>query len=778
LKQNIGVVNWFTKKQENISYPEQSENMLELLSEEISRIFNHETYLNKAADAIYHTFKTSDLKQICSDSRLPVCSLYHHLRNTSGIAVCLMMQKMDIDTHYISRCLAEYGISVNYSKKDFKGLIRIASLLHDFGKLRSYTASSRDKPYHYHTTQTKEILEEILKRTDSNLVKQYELKKILPKLAANHHTWNENTQLERLISSADTVASATDRRYDIKAEYGEGTVTAQSMDKIFPHELNFDTGDIKCLDSPSTEILAINQSTSKSVEIITDESSIKLFEDSVVHGGTIHYQGHSKQLSGSIGLLSLDTMGIQGFINEAEKLPMLRGGSAIVEDVLERAKEIISKEVCEEAILFAGGGNLLSFTPDIDMFNDEIKNEIEINVNKISNGGLRAAVVTCNQHLDFIARNFSEVLDNSQKRLEEKKNETRSYSVISNEKELCGYCFKRQKPHSSEKCSVCKAKESKGIVKKYSEQIIANTHGLVRPTELTEIGDSIAVLIVDGNMMGRLFQQTTTPAEYNFKSETFSQEFESIIRETIDDFISNDDRRDKLIKHTVENNEYLGIDVLYIGGDDALIIMNAKGAIAFSELLIKRVSDRLKFKTEFGNGILFENPTVTISCGIAIADSHFPIYFLLNSARDMESKAKIAFRKATYTDDFGFIKIPDGALAVTAISSAMPTGECYSFVIGSSQTISNGPNLARLIEMVDMAIDAKTKPLITDIITCGNEEIDRLNLLKSMYSSIQRKKDFGLDECEILAKVLLDRELMDSMKLIVPHVWAGQIGGE
>ena len=133
---------------------------------------------------------------------------------------------------------------------------------------------SGTKIWHEH----KELLEEIFERSDSNLVKQYELCNILPQLAANHHSWNENTQLERIIGSADTVASATDRRYDIKAKYDGGIVTAQSLDKILPHQLNFDTEYIKCLDSPSTEILAINQSTSKSVEKISDETSIKLLK--------------------------------------------------------------------------------------------------------------------------------------------------------------------------------------------------------------------------------------------------------------------------------------------------------------------------------------------------------------------------------------------------------------------------------------------------------------------------------------------------------------------
>ncbi len=106
-----------------------------------------------------------------------------------------------------------------------------------------------------------------------------------------------------------------------------------------------------------------------------------------------------------------------------------------------------------------------------------------------------------------------------------------------------------------------------------------------------------------------------------------------------------------MIKYTADDgNTYLGIVPIYAGGDDALIIINATAALDFARSLISNIADEFAFEIQFhmkfhdsssfkklrGHGIM----------RLAIADSKFPIYFLLNAAREMESKAKKAFREA------------------------------------------------------------------------------------------------------------------------------------
>lgn len=774
LNENVGVVNWFTKEQYYHKYPEQTEKELNLLIEGIIEKLDKSNQLYVASDDIYCKIKTTGfLKEISSDSRLPVCSLFHHLKTTSGIAVCLMLQKLDTDQNYISQCLAEYNVSATYSKHDFKALIRLGALLHDLGKLRSYTRNSSKQSYEHHHVQTQEILYYILSQSNSKLVLQYELEKILPHIASNHHDQEAETQLERLICIADMVASTSNKIYEVEANYQDGIVKVKSNDKIFPHELDFNGGDLKCLETLHREIMFKDHYIEKPAEIISDGGNIQLFHDSVINGGRIQNLAESEPLSEDIGILSLDIMGIQGFINEADKLPMLRGGSALVSEALKIAEKIISEKICEEAILFSGGGNLLSFIPNTDTQKEKIKTQIENEISENTKNGLNTAIITFNMSLNDVGSNFNSLLKSSQQLLTAKKNETRNRSPILMKNKICRSCFKRKLPDNSDKCPVCKAKEVKGNEEKYSQanQFIEDTYGLNRSVDLTQIGNSIAVLAIDGNMMGRMFQQTTTPSEYTYKSETFSHEFDLIIKKTINKFSSDDEKREDLIKHKIGNKEFLGIDVLYVGGDDALIIINAKGAVKFADLLIKYVSDKFTFKKEFQDGTSFENPIITISCGIAIADSKFPIYFLLDAARDMESKAKKAFREDADTDEFGFIKIPRGALAITAVSSAMPSDDSKSFVFPADERNIGNSNIAQLNKLLEMALDNENRSVIADIITCGSGVIDRLNMVKSLYSSFHRKKNFSLDKCEMVVGVLLNEEIMYTLKMLVPHIW-------
>ena len=773
MSENISAVDWFTKKHINDKInPEQCENLLDELIKEIIQVFNNKLSMGYIADGIFNILEKNPLMgDISSDLRLPVCSLLHHLKNTSGIAVCLVLQEIDGTSNYISSCLGEYGITSDYKEQDLIALVRIASLLHDVGKPRSYTFDSKDQRYHHHAQHTIEIIDHILSETTSSLVETKELRKILPQLVSKLHSRNNISKLGKIISNADMVASTADRIYDVKGTFENDIVTVKCNDRIFPHEIDFDKGDLRCRDTP-TVVFGRDSEETRSVEMKNSgEKSVQLFVDNTVHGGPVlDFSNITPHISGNIGILSLDMTGIQSFINEADKLKMLRGGSTIVDDALECATDIISKEVCKEAVLFAGGGNMLSFVPNTDLRTSLVE-KIEIGIKNISKKGLRVAFITCEIPLDKIGREFGEILRKSQDQLEIKKNETREELILQPKESICKCCFKRGKSDKSKMCKVCEIKNNTGFKNQFntSEEYIPDTHGLERPIELNHIGNSIAAIAIDGNMMGRMFQQTNTPAEYTYKSQRFALTFESIIKSTINDFLNNSEKC-QLVTHKYKGKDYLGIDILYVGGDDVLIIINAKGAVRFSEMLVNNIADEFTFEMKFHNGTTFKNPIVTISCGVAIADSKFPIYFLLNAAREMESKAKEKFRDKTKTDDFGIIGIPKGAIAVTAISSAMPSNEYSSFVLTDEESTGNR-SLFHLNNMINFALN-KDRALTSDIITCGTSEHERLNLIKFMYSSIHRKTgDVDLDDCEWMAEVLLNNELLKASQMIIPHLW-------
>lgn len=772
MSEKIGVIDWFTKKRSEIEYPKESDELLDRLIEDIIRIFDKSKKLSEIANDLFEIYqKNYLLNKISSDSRLPVCSLFHHLKNTSGIAVCLSLQNIEKKPDFIGKSLAEYGVNEEYQKQDFISLVRIAALLHDIGKPRSYSASRTGQPFYFHTKQTEEILESILSKTTSDLVKRFELKKILPLLASRHHSRDTKTSFERMISLADTIASAADRIYEVEYKLNEGKIEVKSKDRIFPHEINFDAGDLKCLDLPHTEIIGSKVTVNKSVQPKKEEQSIQVFKDSTVQGGPIEYLGNKWEIPGSIGIFSVDIMGIQGFINEADELKMLRGGSYIVDDVLKFIKDIIAEEVCKEAVLFAGGGNLLSFIPDSKMVMDKLERKVKMEIKDISKNGLQAAVVCFSEPLSSVAGNFDDVLEKSQDLLEAKKNETYSRELNAETGAICDHCFKRP-AKSVGSCEVCKKKEEIGKQQRSvtGRKFIKSTYGLLLPKQVSQIGDSIAVLVIDGNMMGIMFQQTTTPAEYTYKSNTFDSAFGMILENTISDFLENEEKR-KLVIQKEDGKEYLGIDVLYAGGDDILMIMNARGAIQFSQMLVNNIAEKFVFEKKFHTRESFKNNIVTISCGIAISNFKFPIYFLLDAAREMESKAKGAFRETAKPNDFGVIQRPKGAIAVTAISSAMPGNDYGRFVLGNPSDDSDSKYLDKINHLIDFELSGKDRAMVSDIITCGDSTQEKLNLIKFMYSSLSRKKDrIRIEDCEWMSDILLNSEVLKAAKMIIPHL--------
>jgi len=259
--ENIGVVDWFTKKREDISYPVESDKRLDELIEVLIKGFKGNN-LEDVADDVYENLKKSHFyENICSDSRLPVCSLFHHSKNTAGIAVCLAVRQPDKMADFKKKCLEQYGIiaPLNYSDRDFKALIRIGCLLHDIGKPRSFTSQKKNQPFHYHTTQTEEILNHILEKALPDMVSKYELKKILPKMAANHHSRDRETDLEKIIGKADMIASGADRIYDVECTFDGSKISVTSNDRFFPHEINFEAGDMRCLEGQHTELSAFQR---------------------------------------------------------------------------------------------------------------------------------------------------------------------------------------------------------------------------------------------------------------------------------------------------------------------------------------------------------------------------------------------------------------------------------------------------------------------------------------------------------------------------------------
>ena len=792
---NIGVVDWFTKKRETIEYPGDCDTFVNRFVMEISHEFGGKD-LWQVSDRVYRTLHRSEFfRQICSDTRLPVCSLFHHSKNTGAIACCLAYDKIQKEQGFISDSLAEYDLSDQeispYNEKNLLGLIRIGSLLHDIGKPRSFSEAKKGLEFYEHIPVTRKIIEEILAGGDQGFISKFALKKILPSLASQHHGKDANTRLERLIHRGDTVSSAADRMYEVSYEYQQGILTISSEDVIFPHEINADAGVFSHQSSRQTQLLGVGEKREFPVTLREKHEYGITFSDRIIQGGPTYYDGSIPPRSGTIRYISLDIMQIQDFINESDKLPQLRGASAIVEEILTYTRECIAQKLGEEVILFSGGGNLLALLPTDQLLYDELKNKISRHIEEKTQGALRAAIVTNIHSLDTLAGKFHLILEDAQQKLEEEKNSPRTETVIrpATRGDMCTACNRRlangvYAPGGDviRLCTTCLTKQNQRTPQDIVPITLMRENRLTEPQDLTELGPSIAVIAVDGNMMGRLFMNTLTPAEYSYKSEEFDLRFRNIVKTVISEFVTEDLDRDKtesLIRirgNGKSGQEVLGIEPIYLGGDDLLLIVSARAALPLTHRLVSRIADEFRFSWKMADTTDYSNPTVTISAGIAIADSKFPIYFLLDMARKMEGKAKEAFRKGTITDELRIIKIPDGAIGVTAVTGAMGGDASEEFVFPKDDK-----KFEMLLSLLDKSIgnglqNDGYRRIISDLIRCGELPRDKLDFLKFSYAAGFRKThqpETWLDICDKSATVLLpeNKPVLTGLKLVVPHIW-------
>lgn len=407
-----GVVNWFTKQKEDVA---EGEEIWKNLKISILQNQGNGRYrdIGSFADIVSECLRRNDdLKKFPSDARLPICSLYHRLKIAAGVVVCL-------------------GIDRGCERKALQKL-RVSALLQGIGKL---------------VTDEKGMMEDVLLKI--NWLEDDDVKFI--------KTLSPSEQ--DLLSIADSISSASTRHYEVEFDNG----VAMSSDKIFPHILKV---------SGRTDDVVLGRDKEEEVGHIKPLDGGVYFYDRIIGGGLV--ADKCDELGeGEIGLLALDIQGIQGFIKEAVKLHALRGGSLIIEEAQERAKDIIAKYVCTEAVLFSGGGNLLAFMPTNKGIRTKVIGEIQNEIEDLSAGGLRCAIVCEDYSLKEVAEHFDEILkDDIFKKLEEKKNEPLFVELPSMMKsdEVCGYCFKRKVTHKVEEdsiCVVCREKFVKAHLRHY-----------------------------------------------------------------------------------------------------------------------------------------------------------------------------------------------------------------------------------------------------------------------------------------------------------------------
>ncbi|MEM4293987.1 MAG: HD domain-containing protein [Thermoplasmata archaeon] len=749
----VFITNWFTKKKEK-----PGKNCLELRNEILTNIIKQASGVKSIEDFVDGVGmvlqEATDLQYVPSDTRLPVCSLYHHLRTTTGLGVALAIENGAENRKEIAK-------------------IRLACLLHDIGKLEVF---HREEKFTKHAEYTANFMKELLSKVNLGLESDEIM--ALVHLASRHHSpyyyqnYRAQQPLEKLISLADTIASGADRKYEVELTDEGGTLV--SHDRVFPHVFKTKTGEEVVLgynDSTKTEELA--------KEDVAKEDGI-IF-DSIIHGGlsTTPYSLPDELSKYNIALLSLDIMQIQSFIKEAKKLSALAGGSKIIKEICDVACTVIQKNTCPECILYAGGGNLLAILPASKA--EEIKSEIEKEIEGRYKGFVKYVIATeqftCAKIMDF--RGAVKSIHEKVEALKAKRPE-RLPVVSPSSGKICEYCCRREGRALSDNkvlCEICEKKEEEGKKTLLEEEKVDRFYKELQKTgeltrELGNIGNYIAVLSFDGNMVGRLFKNTSTPAEFNFKSEEFDEKINEVLVECAKKMVSE---HAEMFIHTDENQKrYVGIRKIYSGGDDILLIMNAKGALHFAKKFIDEVCEAFKFELELGT-LKFSYPTVTMSCGIAYGRHDFPVYFLIEKAEELLGKAKKAFRRETKKDENGFFILPKGAIAISCITTSMPEEKDFVYVLDWDIG-----KLSMLMEFVERAQNDKWKSLVSSLINFENTEEGKLNFVKFLYSHMDKpiitrcasQREGG--RLEVVKKIVDAIAEKEVLEYLVPMVWGDE----
>ncbi|SRR5579884_124768 len=505
--------------------------------------------------------------------------------------------------------------------------VRIASLFHDYGKVEETHIGHIERGVDY----ARSWLDE---KGIGGVIKEM----ILREIERHHLRKNPESLLEKIVCLADSIASAGDRQ------------------KI--EDKNKQIRDIKTY----SEFEQINRGT------------IDLEKDVF---------GEEKGLALILG----DTDRIKSYVYETTRLPAIRGASEILNNLnLERTKEIISKHLAPECLIYNGGGSFLGIAPV--SLAGTIKSEIEKAYLAETSVCTISIVIKPLSYLNFargiepyVEEGFIPISENAKgigkwlleshfgkkSEFKEKKGfgqfvQSLAYE-LKREKETkervpflevlpiaerCQYCGKRAAEKldkiETEKftvCSICKKNVDKGrrdrtiLLDRFKDWIEKN-YGVneeikkaIPCPDLDRIGNYVAFIYADGNEIGETFSKVRSVSSYRHFSEGLKEATENAIFEALYSGLSgNPIRKDGA-------NTYFPFEILNIGGDDVAVLVPApfswKVALKFLEEFEERTKALAK---ELGK------EKFTSSCGILIAKSSYSMHYAERLAEGLLKKTK------------------------------------------------------------------------------------------------------------------------------------------
>ncbi len=366
-----------------------------------------------------------------------------------------------------------------------------------------------------------------------------------------------------------------------------------------------------------------------------------------------------------VRLVKGGTYKIKSYYLENNKLPDIRGASAIITEVQEKiVPELLIANVDFDCIVYNGGGNLFAVVPaDCDK---NTGNFLEAEAQKYLITANTAYFLSEEILLsELLGKNYRSIIASRESELEERKKSKVQYvpapvtqfldkelmgmKIKADETgdggEYCDRCGKRKALYDKNGQPVCGgclhktavgASEKRKYIGEYESYAKQQTGGSGEPfrlkmnTDFKDIDDRhIAVFYADGNNMGGIIQ--------NFTKLTDMMDFSDFVKKSMPEIVYS-----ALYKQDIRNVEFTAL-----GGDDVFIIVPGRKAIRLAIEMIGRYNAAFRSK--------YSNDKSTLSVGICIAKPNTPVKIMLEAAEKQLKDAKRLVRETDCQGSLSYV---------------------------------------------------------------------------------------------------------------------------
>jgi len=570
----------------------------------IPSLFSPSLYTDEMRRKLYNALRfPADTRPGANTSSLLIHSL-----TSSGIASSILMNKVDPRSPGFSRGLAA---------------LRLACLFHDIGKMvdwRRHEEVSSD--------ELRSIFDGYVERDAEEIVSG----------AAELIKGEEASPLKKLLREADAIASASDRVVEIFRSLMEDSPLFKEIEKRAKEFGSFEKAYMNWdfWDSIGKDL----------VRELTEEFCRRA---SAISGPTFERIAGIKPriLSEDVEVVRVDVRGIQSYIR-LNDIWAMNGASREIDNILYVGLPAYLVEklgLPPESILYFGGGNLTLVLPrrladlmeDVcGYFNRTFFRETQSHL-IYGRSPLYNSIFWINSEIDLS-------LMSKKAGFWAVRQEARSFEVDPNIYAKCEVCGRSYAKHVSEEkgvCEACKRRLETGRNQhfrvradalglewdKLSKQVIEYIAG--HSAEGLEPGEeqlNCAIVKFDGNLIGQLMGSSISITDACERSFRIDSSVKIAVRSFIEALPDEDRRR-------------LILGLMYVGGDDGVILMPSRIALPFALHILNEYYLNMGCKSSLSIGILAVKPKHPLINAVEASDMLLRIVKSGDGVRDLAYRA-------------------------------------------------------------------------------------------------------------------------------------------